>query len=171
MDELDPHSALPAASPGLSTTETFDTQRLLFIVQLAATVYMTGVIWFVQLVHYRLYPLVGAEEFAVYEQVHRQAVPAVVAIPMLLELATSGLSATVLRPRGPAWPWVVGFMAVIGLFVSTFAIQVPAHIRLEQGYDAATALWLLWSNWVRTALWSIRSLFLLSQVQFQPDVR
>ena len=41
---------------------------LLPIVHVLATWFMTGVIWFVQVVHYPLMARVGAEGFAAYER-------------------------------------------------------------------------------------------------------
>ncbi|MDQ5964129.1 MAG: hypothetical protein QG625_283 [Cyanobacteriota bacterium erpe_2018_sw_39hr_WHONDRS-SW48-000098_B_bin.30] len=41
----------------------------LFVLQTAATWFMTGLIWFVQVIHYPLYARIGEAEFAVYELV------------------------------------------------------------------------------------------------------
>ena len=44
--------------------------RLVFLSQIASTLYMTGLIWFVQVVHYPLLGAVGGSEFSAYEQRH-----------------------------------------------------------------------------------------------------
>ncbi len=44
---------------------------ILLAVHLAATAAMTGLIWFVQVVHYPLFDLVGRAQFVGYEAAHR----------------------------------------------------------------------------------------------------
>ncbi len=55
----------------------------------AATLFMTGVIWFVQVVHYPLYRLVSVAEFARYETAHTFWTTIVVAPPMVAEMVTA----------------------------------------------------------------------------------
>ena len=75
--------------------------RLLFLAHCAVTLYMTGVIWFVQVVSLPLcLASVGAAEFSTYEQRHTNPdhlgsrCP-----PMLVELATA-LLLVWFRPQG-----------------------------------------------------------------------
>ena len=42
--------------------------RLVFLSHAAATLYMTGLIWFVQIVHYPLLGAIGDSEFPAYER-------------------------------------------------------------------------------------------------------
>ena len=42
------------------------------------------------------------------------------------------------------------------IWASTFFLQVPCHLRLSAGWDAATHRLLVQSNWIRTVLWSVR---------------
>ncbi len=62
---------------------------LVFAAQVASTLTMFGVIWFVQVVHYPLFARVGADGFAHYASLHATRTTWVVAPPMLVELATS----------------------------------------------------------------------------------
>lgn len=127
-----------------------------------ATWFMTGVIWFVQLVHYPLMSRVGLEEFARYEAIHTRRTGWIVGPPMLIEAATALL--VVLRPRadipaGQAW---LGLALLSAIWLSTAFLQVPQHRRLEQGFDAAAHARLVRSNWIRTTAWTGRSLLLFS---------
>lgn len=61
----------------------------IFIVHLAATLSMVGLIWFVQIVHYPLFAYVGAEKFIAYEAAHARLTTWVVAPPMLTEALTA----------------------------------------------------------------------------------
>jgi len=43
---------------------------LLFILNLFSTLYLTGLIWTIQIVHYPLFSLVGKNEFIDYHSAH-----------------------------------------------------------------------------------------------------
>jgi hypothetical protein len=130
----------------------------LLLVNLATSLYMTGVIWFVQVVHYPLFLAVGREGFAAYEARHGQLTSIVVAPAMLLEL---GVSIWILARGGASGPvWVASGLTAL-LWVSTFLVQVPLHERLRGGYDAELIARLVWTNWWRTAGWTMRAGLLL----------
>lgn len=119
---------------------------------------MTGVIWFVQLVHYPLFGEVGRQGFGRYAARHARLTTPVVAPPMLLELISA--IALALRPPSvvaPAEAWL-GLALVIAIWLSTAALQIPAHSALQQGFNAPAHRRLVASNWLRTAGWSLRSL-------------
>jgi hypothetical protein len=44
------------------------------------------------------------------------------------------------------------------VWITTALVQVPLHRRLSAGYDEPTGRRLVRTNWVRTALWSLRGL-------------
>ncbi len=130
----------------------------LLLVHCASTLFMLGVIWFVQIVHYPLFQHVGDSGFVGYERQHTRRTGWVVALPMVAELA----SAVVLAWRmGGVLAW--GGLSVLGLiWVSTGFWQVPAHRRLEGGFDVATHRRLVRTNWVRTVAWSARAVLALA---------
>jgi len=117
---------------------------------------MTGVIWFVQVVHYPLMGSVGVDGYAHYQRSHQRLTTFVVAPPMIVELLTSA-AIVVWRPVVvPLWSAWVG-LALVGLvWASTAVLQVPAHHRLAAGFDALVHRRLVHGNWVRTILWSAR---------------
>ena len=135
--------------------------KLFLLLQLAATLYLTGLIWFVQIVHYPLFGQVGKESFAAYEIAHSNLTTIVVAPPMLLEVLTAG-SWLWFRPHGIRWGEAlvgVGLLAVI--WCSTWFLQVPKHNVLALGFDAPAQQFLVASNWLSTIAWSGRSGLLL----------
>jgi hypothetical protein len=142
-----------------------DTADLLVLsAQLAATWAMVGLIWFVQVVHYPLFAMVGADGFADYERAHRWRTSFVVGPPMAIELLTA--VALVLDPPselGRALP-VVGLVVLAVVHASTVALAVPAHDRLSAGVDPAVARRLVRTNWVRTAGWSLRGVLSLAML-------
>lgn len=135
--------------------------RAIFVLHLAATLYMVGVIWFVQLVHYPLFARVGEGEFAAYERLHTRFTTWVVAPPMILECLTAGLLLWIRPGYLPLWAAVVGLVLVVVNWVSTWALQVPCHNRLSNGFDATVHRRLVATNWIRTSVWSLRAALLL----------
>jgi hypothetical protein len=123
----------------------------------AATVFMTGLIWFVQVVHYPLFAKVGPEVFPAYSRAHQMLTTLVVGPPMLVEAATAALL-VIVRPAGTsaglAW---TGLALVAAIWLSTAALQVPAHGRLVDGFDADTNAFLVSTNWIRTICWTART--------------
>ncbi len=63
---------------------------LLLVLNLFSTVFMTGLIWFVQLVHYPLFDHVADGQFTPYHRQHTRRTTRVVAGPMLVEAITAG---------------------------------------------------------------------------------
>jgi len=135
--------------------------KTLFVAHLTATLFMTGVIWFVQIVHYPLFRLVGNLEFARYETAHTFWTTWVVAPPMLTEMATAVLL-LLFKPKGVSdsilW---VNLALLAAIWLSTAFLQVPCHQQLSQGFDAATHHRLVVTNWLRTVCWTVRSGLLL----------
>ncbi|MCX6613692.1 MAG: hypothetical protein NTW74_22960, partial [Acidobacteria bacterium] len=78
-------------------------------INLACSLYMTGLIWFVQIVHYPLFERIGTENFALYEERHQKLTTSVVAPAMLLELVASIVLVVLTSNPSPAL-WVASSM-------------------------------------------------------------
>src|SRR5436853_359172 len=101
--------------------------RIVFLVNLGATLFMAGVIWFVQVVHYPLFARVSGDGFTRFAAGHVRRTTWVVAPVMLLEAATAGVLAW--RPPGAEWGeacWA-GLALVALIWLSTALLQVPQH--------------------------------------------
>ncbi|MGI8650815.1 MAG: hypothetical protein ACR2KW_10635 [Rubrobacter sp.] len=133
----------------------------LLLVNLASTLFMVGVIWFVQIVHYPLFSRVGTPGFVAYEDDHSRLTGYVVGPPMLLEAATA-LALLTFRPTGvPASLLWVGFGLVVVIWASTALLQIPRHTALGTGFDERAHRFLVASNWVRTIAWTLRGALVL----------
>ena len=122
----------------------------LLLANLCATLFMTGLAWFVQVVHYPLFGLVGRERFRAYHDRHSTLTTRVVLAPMTVELLTS--AALVLqRPPGigPIAAWA-GLALAAATWASTALVQVPQHREL----DHTRVRRLVALNWPRTAAWT-----------------
>ncbi len=135
--------------------------RLLFLVQLGSTLFMTGLIWFVQVVHYPLLDGIGSSEFCRYEQRHRTLTTWVVGPPMLLEAATAILFVWYAPPNIPAWSIWTGLVLVGVVWGSTAWLQIPCHESLSNRFNTVAQQRLVLTNWLRTIAWSARAGMLL----------
>jgi len=130
---------------------------ILFLSHIASTIYMTGLIWFVQVVHYPLHGHVGDIHFAEYQRLHMNWTSWVVGPPMLIELGTTLLFAAK-PPFGLShWPFIVGAVMLFIVWGSTALFQVPFHNALLNVFDEKAHRNLVWSNWIRTLFWTLRS--------------
>ena len=133
----------------------------LLLAHLAATLFMVGLIWFVQIVHYPLFARVGEEGFQLYSEAHSRLTSYVVGPPMLLEAETA-LLLVIRRPEGvPLYLALAGLTLVAVIWLSTALLQVPRHTALGSGFDRSAWRGLVGTNWIRTAAWSVRGFVVL----------
>ena len=123
-------------------------------VHLLATIYMMGLIWFVQRVHYPLFAHVGTDQFTEYEKLHNRFTSRAVMPAMLIELGSAAW--LLIQQPGPLYFTGMALIAII--WGSTFLLQVPCHTRLLSGFDTDTHRRLVQTNWIRTIGWTLRSL-------------
>ncbi len=139
--------------------------EILLLSQVAATLVMVGVIWFVQIVHYPLMARVPAAEFTAFEREHQNRTTVVVGPAMLVEAFTAAVLLAVPLPGTDFILPVVGVSLLAVIWLSTILIQVPLHARLERGFDSQTHRRLVLSNWIRTVAWTGRGVLVLAMLQ------
>ncbi len=129
-------------------------------INLIATAFMTGLIWFVQIVHYPLFSFIPKEQIQRYEEKHVKWTTFVVLPVMFLELGTS-IAMLWWRPLWLSIPvvWVLVLLLIL-IWMSTFLLQVPCHEKLLKDPSSFTITRLVRTNWIRTVLWSARLLIL-----------
>lgn len=132
------------------------TWSVLATVHAVSTLFMTGVIWFVQVVHYPLMAAVGRTDFRAYEALHQRRTGWVVGPAMLVELAAAIGLVVAASGAAAAQASRLGLALLVVIWVATAAGAMPAHRRLAAGFSAAGLRRLLRVNWVRTAAWSAR---------------
>lgn len=136
-------------------------EHLLLIFHIAATLFMTGVIWTTQLVQYPFFAYSEPEKFTAYHDAYRFWITPVVAPPMLIELFTSFLI-IFYKPANIESKLVwLGLALTLTVWASTFFLQIPLHEKLARGFDLGIIKSLVATNWIRTAAWSLRSALVL----------
>jgi hypothetical protein len=137
--------------------------ELVLMIHWVSTALMTGIIWFVQIIHYPLFAKVGTESFTDYEQAHVDRTKYLIVPLMLIEITSAG----VLLLNHSSIPFsviMVNFVLLLLIWASTFFIQVPLHGKLSNERSLNSIKRLVRSNWLRTVLWTFRILLLSSLI-------
>ncbi len=132
---------------------------LVLLTQLFSAGFMTGLIWYVQLVHYPLLAAVGESAFPTYHQQHVRRTTWIVA-PVMLSEALGAIGLALLAPAALSTTANLALALLLFVWLSTVALQVPLHHQLERGRRDAVAA-LVRTNWLRVAAWSARLALLM----------
>ena len=149
-----------AMGPALPYDRGMINPGILLLLNLISTWFMVGLIWLVQLVHYRQFDLVGETSWLDYHRRHSTMITVLVAPAMLIEAASS-IGLVISRPAAMA-PWIAwaGLALVAVAWLSTALIQVPCHNKLSRRFDAAVCRSLTIGNWIRTIAWTARGVLM-----------
>lgn len=115
------------------------------------SIFMVGLIWVVQLVHYPAFVFIEENKFKAFSKFHQRAITLIVAPVMLLEL--SSISYLFLMHSG----YELGFLITIILWGITAYLGIFCHRKLLIHKDFQIIKKLILINWIRTALWSIKA--------------
>lgn len=137
----------------------------LLLASLAFSLYITGVHWTFQLVHYPLYTRVGAREFQDYQVSHQRRILWSVRVPRLVAMALTGLL-LLWHPWGSeTWElWTVFLSFVAATLISFQFIHPLQKLLSQQGYSTKLIQALTRLHWVRTILTTLSSGILLAIV-------
>ncbi len=136
----------------------------LLLLNATAVLVLSGIIWFVQLVHYPLFAAVGKDGWDAYHRDHSRRTTWVVIAPMTFDLVTS-IALVFERPATiEAGLAEAGVAAAIVTWAATGALAVPAHRALGAGWDASLVRRLVRVNWLRTAAWTAHAALVLAML-------
>ena len=129
--------------------------KALFLANIVSSLFLTCLIWVVQLVHYPSFQFWGSR-IAEAHAFHSTRISIIVVPLMLLELASSfALSVSDVPLKG--WHQT-GFVIVLLIWILTFFFIVPVHTMIpkvlspEPSIDSLVSL-----NMGRTILWTVKS--------------
>ena len=131
--------------------------EIILLANFVAATVMTGVIWFVQWVHYPLLASVPVDRAVETAMKHQRSTGQVLAIPMAVEGFTT-LGLLISRPEGVQiiWPWIGAVLLAVALG-STVILSVPLHAKMVANPTAEVGRRLVVTNWPRTIAWSARA--------------
>lgn len=134
---------------------------LVLLSNIAATMAMVGIIWFVQIVHYPLYTRINPDAFPNYEVAHVNLITLVVGPTMFIEAMTAVLLLLSPPPNVPYWLLLVAIGLIGVIWAATLFLNVPQHNALSYSFDAGVHRMLVLTNWIRTVSWSLRGVIML----------
>lgn len=128
----------------------------LLLANLAATLFLTGLAWFMQIVQLPLFSIVRAVDLAAYAARQRRRNTALMVLPMAVESVTA---VWLWRDGPPGFSGVLfGPLVLLALiWLVTWTRYIPLYSRLLRSYDEAALQQLIAWNWVRTLGWSGRA--------------
>ena len=142
----------------ISTSSLFD----LYYAQTAACIFMTGLIWMVQLVHYPAFRFVEVGQFKKFQNFHSERITWIVAPVMAIELVTASIL-LFLDHKSLLAQWNAA--SVLLLWLLTAIVSVPIHNQLARSHSKVAVEKLILTNWPRTIVWSARSVVLLAALK------
>ena len=123
---------------------------------------MTGLCWFVQIVHYPLFRAIESDKFPAYER--KNMVTGLITVPvMTIELITG----FILLYNYHETLWVLNIGLLVCIWLSTMLFQVPIHLKLMSESSPKLISKVINTNWIRTLSWTARTLlisYLLSKL-------
>ena len=131
--------------------------EIILLANFVATAVMTGVIWFVQWVHYPLLATVPVDRAIETAVDHQRRTGQVLAIPMAVEGVTT-LWLLTSRPDAVSLilPWLGAALLAVALGGTVF-LSVPLHAKMATNPTADVGRRLVVTNWPRTIAWSARA--------------
>lgn len=136
----------------------------LLLLNVVAVLALTGIIWFIQIVHYPLFAAVGRDGWEAYHREHSRRTTWVVIVPMTVDLVTSAALVLERPPGVESWLAVAGALAAIATWAVTGALAVPAHRALGAGWNGAIGSRLVRVNWLRTVAWTTHAAVVLAML-------
>ena len=133
--------------------------NILWMIHVAASWAMVGLIWTIQVVHYPMFLDVGEAAFRRCHDRHMARIIWLVG-PLMLVEAASAAGLLYCGERAPGFLLSVGFLAVA--WACTALVQVPLHQQLEGGYEPGLLQRLVRTNRWRTLAWTLRGVCLVA---------
>lgn len=135
---------------------------VIFLVHLLFAAFMTGVAWFVQLVHYPTLAQLNKEQYERYNELHLKPTTFITFPTMLFELISG---AWILLDDAPdnlfIW-FTINLAMILIIWVSTMVVQVPLHFKIAGDPSKKSVRKLIRSNWLRTILWTSKLILIAS---------
>ena len=135
----------------------FDGQSMLAM-HLALASIMVGVIWVIQLVHYPSFRFTDRENYVSFQIFHMRNISFIVVPVMILEFL-SGLLLVLYHSNHESL-LRISFILLLIIWLVTALFFAQIHQKLSKGYDETLVRNLVSLNWIRTLLWTIRTIII-----------
>ena len=135
----------------------FNEQSMLAM-HLALASLMVGVIWVIQLVHYPSFRFTDREKYVSFQIFHMRKISFIVMPVMVLEFL-SGLLLVLYHSNHESL-LRISFILLLIIWLVTALFFAQIHQKLSKGYDETLVRKLVSFNWIRTLLWTTRTIII-----------
>ena len=142
----------------------------IFLSNLVLAFIAVGLIWTIQLVHYPSMRFIPKERFVEYHNFHSIRISFLAMPLMLTELGTSLMLFYQNYNNAIQTIFLINLVIVVLIWLSTFLIQVPLHNALSKEKQSEKLSKLICTNWIRTILWTARSILMILFLAFAMDL-
>ena len=142
----------------------------IFLLNLVLAFIAVGLIWTIQLVHYPSMRFIPKERFVEYHNFHSIRISFLALPLMLTELITSLVLFYQNYNNAIQTIFLINLVIVVLIWLSTFLIQVPLHNALSKEKQSEKLSKLICTNWIRTILWTARSILMILFLAFAMDL-
>ena len=132
---------------------------IFFLINLSSSLFLCGLIWMIQVVHYPIFHRLEKEEFISHMEFHQRKISFVVIPVMMAELITSGVLSFFSEQFQILH--ITGLILVLLVWVATFFYSVPLHSALMDGYSRESVNKLCSTNRIRVFLWTAKAVLSL----------
>jgi len=132
--------------------------RTLIVIHAAATMFMVGLIWTIDYVHYPLFANVGESTYVSFQAEHVERIGKLLFVPWLTEgITLLGVLALAFLGGRKALrvPAVINGAAMAVVLVISGFWSAPAHAKLADGFDKSLHDQLMTVNFIRTLAWTV----------------
>ena len=143
---------------------------VIFLLNLVLAFIAVGLIWTIQLVHYPSMRFIPKERFVEYHNFHSIRISFLAMPLMLTELGTSLMLFYQNYNNAIQTIFLINLVIVVLIWLSTFLIQVPLHNALSKEKQSEKLSKLICTNWIRTILWTARSILMILFLAFAMDL-
>lgn len=134
--------------------------NLVLYIHFGICLFMCGLIWLVQLVHYPSFRFVDKKNWLEFEKFHIRYISWIVMPVMFGELITAVLLGLFFKDALS----ILNLCLFLLIWLSTITLSMPSHKKLSVKHDPREIEKLIKTNWPRTILWSLRSILLLVMI-------
>ncbi len=130
----------------------------IWFVHCISSTMLVCLIWLIQLLHYPFFKFIDVSQSSKAFEFHQRSISFIVIPLMLIELFT-GFFLTLYFWNSFAKLLSINLGVILLIWIQTFTVMVPLHMKLMTKYDLNTVNSLIKQNWFRTILWTLKGIF------------
>ena len=135
-----------------------DHSSSMLFLHILSTAIMVGIIWVIQIVHYPSFHYIDKNRYVSFQNFHMNKISYIV-IPFMSIEAISGI---ILLYDDQSVIFIISLIILLVIWTLTAFYFARTHQLLANGYKKDIVRKLVQANWVRTGLWTLRLLILIT---------